>query len=180
MRGLHKNDCQSSAQSIKIASIGEKPPNPACCLVCCPCLLYNKEFPPLSGGRDLHAGSAATATGSGLYWYLSLKYFLSPAKQCVCNVCFSELGLICLSMIMSVCTHMVITSLAAIRTSCLLDCLQNRLVSHIFLWWNIVFWWLCWSEQWRPSSSGKSEGTKWQLDTGSKKPHTDQTSWFTN
>lgn len=100
MRGLDKNDCQSSAQSIKIASIGEKPPNSACCLVCCPCLLYNKEFP--SGGRDLHAGSAATATGSGLYWYLSLKYVLSPAKQCVCNMCFSEPALICLSMFMSV------------------------------------------------------------------------------
>lgn len=62
-----------------------------CCLVCCLCLLYNKDFPSLSGGRDLPAGSAATATGSGLYWYLSLNSFITGPNS-VCNVCFPESG----------------------------------------------------------------------------------------
>lgn len=100
MRGLQKNDCQSSAQSIKTASAGEKRLNlPLCCLTFYPCLLYNKEFPSLSGGRDLHAGSAATATGSRPCWYVSLKHF-HHWPDSVCNVFFS-IWLSCLSMINS-------------------------------------------------------------------------------
>lgn len=67
MRELEKNGCQSSAQSIKLGSTsGTKSLTSVCCLVCCLCLLYNKGFPSLSGGRDIHTGSAAEATGSGL------------------------------------------------------------------------------------------------------------------
>lgn len=136
LRRLQKNWSWIISINQNTVQRRKNPRIPSCCLVCCPCLLYNKEFPFLSGRRDFHAGSGATVTGSGLYWYLSLNIVI--ASQTVCAVFWTWFS--CPFMIMATFTH--ITDLDAIMDLCLHHCLQNRPVRQIFLWWNIVYWWM--------------------------------------